>query len=214
MHDIDRAMFETESEAYESHEAFESGYESQESFESGYESDSREMEQAAGLLEVASEEELEQFLGKLMSSAVSAARGFASSPAGKALGGVLKNAAKQALPQVGQMLGNAVAPGAGGQLGQRAGRWLGSQFEYEGLSAEDREFEAARAFVRVAGDAARHAVSAPPGASPQQTAKAAVAAAASRSMPGLVPLLSTGAAGQAATGRWVRQGRRIVIFGA
>lgn len=214
MHDIDRAMFESEQETYESpgpFEAFEN--QSYESFETGYESDSRESELAAELLEISSEQELEQFLGSLVSSAVSAAKGFANSATGRALGGMLKNAARQALPQVGQLLGNAVAPGVGGQLGQRAGRWLGSQFEFEGLSAEDREFEAARAFVRVAGDAARQAVSAPPGVPPQQAARAALLAAAGRSLPGLVPLLSTGAGGRGTNGRWVRHGHRIVLFG-
>jgi hypothetical protein len=211
MHDIDRAMFETEQESYEnpSYEVFEN-----ESYEAEYELDSRESELAAELLEVTNEAELEQFLGNLLSSAVSAARGFAGSAAGRALGGVLKNAARQVLPQVGQVIGNALAPGAGGQFGQRAGSWLGRQFEYEGLSAEDREFEAARAFVRVANDAARRTVNAPPGVTAQQAAQAAVIAAARRSMPGLVPLLSTSAHGHRSTGRWVRHGHRIVLFGA
>lgn len=224
MHDIDRAMFESEQEEFETFdpqgqelegETF--AGETYESLEAGYESDSREAELATELLEVVSEEELEQFLGNLVSSAVSAARGFAGSATGKALGGVLKNAARQVLPQIGQVLGDAVVPGAGGKLGQQAGRWLGSQFEYEGLSPEDREFEAARALVRVAQDAARHAVRAAPGASPQQAATSAVVAAARRSMPGLVPVISAGtgrARGRVTSGRWVRRGNRIVLFGA
>ena len=211
MHDIDRAMFESEQENNEGigFELFEN-----ESQETEYESDAREAELAAELLEVTNEAELEQFLGNLLSSAASAARGFAGSAAGRALGGVLKNAARQVLPQIGQVLGDAVAPGRGGQFGQQAGRWLGRQFEYEGLSAEDREFEAARAFIRVANDAAQRAINTPPGVSPQQAARAAVAGAAQRSMPGLVPLLSTGTHSPRNTGRWVRHGHRIVLFGA
>ena len=70
MHDIDRAMFESEQETYEgageSQESFET--ESYESLESSQEADGREMEMAAELLEVSSEEELEAFLGNLVSS--------------------------------------------------------------------------------------------------------------------------------------------------
>jgi hypothetical protein len=216
MHDIDRAMFESELEAQEgvgeTHESFET--ESYESLESSHEADSREMEMAARLLEVSSEEELEDFLGNLLSSAASAARGFANSAAGRALGGVLKGAARQALPQLGQVLGNAIAPGAGGQLGQRAGRWLGSQFEFEGLSAEDREFEAARAFVRVADEAARRVQQMGAAPDPEQAAQSALAAAARRSLPGLIPLVAASGPQRQGAGRWIRHGNRIVLFGA
>ena len=118
-------------------------------------------------------------------------------------------------PQVGQALGNAIAPGVDSQLGQQAGRWLGNQFEFEGLSAEDREFEAARAFVRVADDAARRALRMGTTMSPQQAALSAVVAAARRALPGLVPLVTaSGSHPRPTTGRWVRKGDRIVLFGA
>lgn len=216
MHDIDRAMFELESEAFGFGEPARESFESFESLEASHEADSREMEMAAELLEVSSEDELEEFLGSLISSAAKAARGFAGSATGRALGGVLKNVARQALPQVGQILGNAVAPGMGGQLGQQAGRWLGSQFEFEGLSAEDREFEAARAIVRIANDATRIASRTGSSAAPQRAATSAVVTAAQRHLPGLVPLVvSSGTAARrtSASGRWVRRGNRIVLIG-
>ena len=64
-----------------------------------------EMELAAGLLEVTDEAELEQFLGNLFRRARQAIRKGVSSPVGQALGGILKGAAKQALPMVSGALG-------------------------------------------------------------------------------------------------------------
>ena len=213
MHDIDRAMFETESGfEFESNESI--GEQGNEAYES---QEVNELESASELLGVNSEAELEQFLGDLVRSAASAVGGFANSAAGRAVGGVLKTAAKQVLPQVGQILGNVVAPGVGGQLGQRAGQWLGGRFELEGLSAEDREFETARAFVRFANETARTAATAPPGAPATQVARAAAITAARTTLPALVPALQQpGAATSAgaATGRWVRRGHQIVILGA
>ena len=219
-HDIDRAMFEMEQPAQEgspyggqSHEAGPFEFETPDP-----ELESDEMELAAQLLEVTSEEELEQFLGDLVKAASSAVRGFASSSTGKALGGALKNVAKQALPHVGRAIGDFVAPGAGGGLGQRAGQWLGSQLELEGLSAEDQEFEVARAVVRLGKDATQTAIAAGPGAPPRQAAGNAVVSAAQRQLPGIVPLLprsGSAAGGQQddrRSGRWIRRGRRIVLL--
>jgi len=223
MHDIDRAMFELSAETgetgetgYETYEAAQEHEAAQEyeSFEAGHEAEAMEMEMAGRLLEVSGEEELEDFLGSLVRSATSAARSFAGSAAGQALGGVLKNAARQVLPQVGGIVGSALGGGTGSQLGTAAGRWLGSRFELEAMSQEDREFEVARAFVRTAQDAARIAArnrTLPP----SQAATQAVVTAAGRHLPGLVPVVARGdLAGRRTSGRWVRQGRRIVIYGA
>ena len=226
MHDIDRAMFELAGEAgetgyetYESYEVQEAAQEGPygatqeyEAFEAGYQAEALEMELAGRLLEVADEAELEQFLGGLVRSAASAVRGFAGSATGRALGGVLKNAARQVLPQVGGIVGSALGGQQGGQLGTAAGKWLGSRFELEAMSAEDREFEVARAFVRTASDAARLAATAPPQA-PQRIATQAVATAASRHLPGLVPVVTGRTGARNASGRWVRHGNRIVVHG-
>ena len=218
MHDIDRAMFEYEqgSPSGELAEAFETqeSYETYESLESSQEAEAQEMELAAQLLEVSNEAELDQFLGGLLSTAARAARSFVRSPTGRALGGVLKSAARQVLPQVGGIVGSAIGGSSGAQLGQRAGRWLGSQFELEGMSSEDRELELARAFVRMAGDATRIAqrnLHLPP----TQAATAAVVRAARQSLPGLVPVITGGGltTGQRQSGRWVRRGNRIVLLG-
>jgi uncharacterized protein (DUF697 family) len=212
MHDIDRAMFELSGETGETgYETYES--QEYESFEAGHEAEAMEMELAGRLLEVSGEEELEDFLGSLVRSATSAARSFAGSAAGQALGGVLKNAARQVLPQVGGIVGSAFGGSTGSQLGTAAGRWLGSRFELEAISQEDREFEVARAFVRTAQDAAR--IAARGGQLPPvQAATQAVATAAGRHLPGLVPVvMGGGLQGRRTSGRWVRQGNRIVIYG-
>ena len=59
-----------------------------------------ETELAMELLEVGSEAELEQFLGSLFKRVGQAAGKFMNSSTGRALGGVLKNVAKKALPPV------------------------------------------------------------------------------------------------------------------
>jgi hypothetical protein len=225
MHDIDRALFESEEESElesygeaESYEfpAGEAG--ETESYEAG---ESYEVAMAAELLGVASEAELDRFLGKLLSKAVSGARSFARSDAGRAVGGILKSAAKQALPGVGQTLGSA----AGGALGRRAGQWLGGKLELgletEGLSEEDREYETARAFVRFAHEAAQRTARVAATAPPAVAAQRAATAAAQHHLPGLLRPAATSpngpngnSAGRAKQGRWVRRGNRIVILDA
>ncbi len=207
MHDIDRALFEAEAENYgETYETF---------------GEDREQEQVAGLLEVTTEEELDRFLGDLLNTAVSAARNFAGSDAGRAVGGMLKSAAKQALPQLGQLAGDALRPGGqAGAFGRKAGEWLGNRLETglqtEGLSAEDREYQTAQAFVRFANETAQEAAAAAGSAPPRAVAQQAAIAAAQRHLPGLLrlPGPAAGPPASAAEGRWVRRGHHIVVIGA
>jgi hypothetical protein len=200
MHDIDRAMFESESETgYETE--YETEYESEYEFGEA-EGENQELALATELLDVRTEAELDRFLGKLISGAVKAAGNFARSDAGKAVGGVLKSAAKQALPQLGQAVG----------------------LKTEGLSAEDSEYENARAYVRFANETAQRAAKAK-GAPPAAAAQRAAVAAAQQHLPGLVRPGDTNGrpgghasggrqGGQASEGRWVRRGNRIVLFDA
>jgi hypothetical protein len=188
--------------------------------------ESLETELAGQLLEVSNEQELDRFLGSLLSSAVSAGKSFLASDAGKALGGMLKGAAKQALPQIGRAVGDLVSP-AGGDVGSQLGSAAASKLglELEGLSAEDRELEAAKAFVRFADEAARIAQAAPPGVPPTAAAAHAGVVAAQRQLPGIVPLVRQltppGVAGVGvqehfgphSAGRWERRGPTIVLFG-
>lgn len=156
-------------------------------------SESEEVELASELLELGSEQELEQFLGNLFKGVSRAVGGFIKSPIGKALGGVLKNVAKKALPVVGGALGSMVAPGLGTALGSKLGSMASGLFEVEleAMPAEAAEFEVARRYVNLAASAARHAALARPSerVNPQTLARAAVAAAARGHAPGVYRLM-------------------------
>ena len=246
MHDLDRAMFETgeigqesgqaEHQEHHEHQEFlevlggllrETGGqgEAYESGELGHESNdgrelvdraTQEVALATELLEAHEAGELDRFIGQLLRRAAGSARDFARSDTGRALGGLLKKAAVDALPAIGRGVGGAMGPQFAG-LGERIAKSAGTAFglELEGLSHEDREFEVAKAFVRFAGAAARRAAQAPPGAPAHAVAKAAVTAAAQRFAPGLLVTLSAGSNGRSQnSGTWQRVDGKIVIFGA
>jgi uncharacterized protein (DUF697 family) len=141
----------------------------------------QEMELANRLLEITNEEELEQFLGNLFKTVARGVGGFLRSGVGRAIGGVLKNVAKVALPIVGGALGSFVAPGVGTALGTKLGTLATRLFEVDReMEQEDREYEVARNYVRLAAAAARNAALAPRSAPPQAVARASVLAAARR----------------------------------
>jgi hypothetical protein len=170
-------------------------------------------ELAAELLEVSNEEELNHFLGGLIRKAASVVGKAVKSPVGQAIGGMLKGVAKNALPMVGSALGNMVLPGVGGAIGGKLASAAGSAFglELEGLSQEDRELEMAKQFVRLAADTTQRAVQAPSAANPTAVAKQALAQAAAKYAPGLMQQGGISAGGQ--SGRWVRRGRKVVLYG-
>ena len=171
------------------------------------------MELAAGLLEVSDEAELEQFLGGLIKKAGRAIGQVVKSPVGKAIGGVLKGVAKQALPIAGTALGAYF----GGPLGAKVGSGLASMagkalgLELEGLSLEDQEFEGAKQFVKFAAETVKNAVAAPPTANPRTAAQSAAVSAAQQHVPGLLRSAAAAAAGRDSNGRWLRQGRNIIV---
>ena len=224
MHDLDRTqnLFGSDNQEmeyeYDGHSEYEGEGE-------GAFDEAEEMELAAELLEVSDEYELEQFLGGLLKKAKKGAGGALKSGVGQQLGGLLKSAAKAALPVV----GNALAPGVGGVVASGLGSAFG--LELEGLSPQDQEFEEARRFVRMAGDAVKAAAGAPPNVSPQRAAQQAVIKAAQKYAPGLLrhasgngkwqsevgrrprPAGDRGGGGGGRSGRWVRQGNSIVLYG-
>ncbi|AGC43185.1 hypothetical protein MYSTI_01853 [Myxococcus stipitatus DSM 14675] len=208
MHDVDRTYQEQEDESFE----FEFNTE-EEWGEVFNESELNEL--AMELLEVGNDQELEQFLGSLIKKAGSAIRKVVSSPTGQALGAKLKSLAKQGLVAGGRAVGNMVLPGLGGAVGGKLGQRVGQAFglELEGLSQEDREFEVAKQFVRLAGNASRAALSAGEGASPQQAVGAAMQQAIQRYAPGLAGAATPPRAGTATSGRWVRKGNKIILHG-
>ena len=178
-------------------------------------SEAETMELAGELLEVTNEAELDRFLGDLISKAGKAVGSIVRSPIGKAVGGWLKGAAKQLLPVAGGALGGFVGGPLGAQIGSglasKAGSVLGLEAE---MSQEDREYEGAKQFVKMAADAVKTAAAAPAGAHPVAVAKAAVKTAVEKHAPGLlsgngVEHRPAGRLGH--TGRWVRHGRNVII---
>jgi hypothetical protein len=236
MHDIDRVRLETQSEA----NLFESGSYETEQFELGESSsgqvlgEQEQMELASELLEVATEQELDRFIGNLVSRAGQAMGGFIRSPEAKAIGGVLKAAAKKVLPAVGADVGQYFGGDRGAAIGQNVASAVGNLFglELEGLSNEDREFEVARRFVNYAAEAVKNLALTPAAGLP--VAAAAIRAArhaAQTHAPGLAtPTAPTvgafdsagydpgpyGAGAQSSqqqSGRWIRRGRKIILYG-
>lgn len=218
MHNIDRnlAEFDTEIDTYETEPEFEFEFD-----DSEYVFDeAEEMELAAELLEATDEYELDQFLGKVFKKVGRGIRKVIRSPVARALSGALKGVAKKALPGVGAVLGSAIAPGIGTKIGGALGSAASNLFEMEleGLSPEDQEFEVARRFVQLAGEAAKKAATASPAANPQTAARAALVTAAKKHAPGLLrpntaanPEMTPGGSGH--SGRWIRRGRKIVLLG-
>jgi phage tail tape-measure protein len=174
------------------------------------------MDIAADLMELEDEEDFENFLDDLISRGAQAVGRFIDSPTGQALGGALKDAAKQLLPVAGQAVGSYFGGPAGGQIGGALGTAVAGQFEAE---AEEQEWEAANVFVRVAVDAVNNAANAPVGAHPQAVAQNAVAEAARRHAPHLAHAFShpgrdwTSARHSRHSGRWARRGREIIVYG-
>jgi uncharacterized protein (DUF697 family) len=242
MHDIDRTTLEFGQEfggggsGYEM-EQYEFGQGEWTGEGGGLLSEADEMELANELLSVTNEQELDQFLGSFLKKAASVAGNIIRSPVGQAVGGVLKGVAKKALP----MAGTAIGGYFGGPLGAKIGSGLATAAANalemgEGeLSGEDREFEGAKTFVKIAADTVNRAAQAR-GGDPRQIAQQAATAAAKQFAPGLLGQGQgrsgqgaqggqgaqspgqgragvTGARG-ASSGRWMRQGRKIVLYGA
>jgi len=177
---------------YETEWAEEIGYETgSETGELGWETEGEvlESELAQELLEITTEEELDQFLGKLARSVVKGASKFVRSPIGKALGGVLKNVVKTAAPMVGGALGSLVLPGVGTAIGSKLGSLAGNLLEAEEAERMDEaeaQYEAARRYVRFAQAAYRNAAHAPRSLPPRAAVRAATVAAARRHAPTLL----------------------------
>ena len=171
-----------------------------------------ELQLAMELLEVASEEELEQFLGNVFKSVWKGVKkvGATIAKVAKPLGGALKAVAKTALPFVGGALGSMIPiPGVGTALGSALGRAASNalELEMESEAPADRELELARRFVRIAGQAARLA------ADGDGSARA-VESALTRALHQQLPHFRSPAPQQEdESGRWRRRGNRIVVMG-
>lgn len=224
MHDIDRTSLEFGQEAgpFQNQE-----FEFQEfEFGAGELSENEEIQLAHELLSVNNEQELEQFLGDFIKKAVSTVGQIARSPVGQAIGGVLKGVAKKALPMAGAALGGYIGGPLGAKIGtglaNAAGKAIGLESEFG--ESEELEVTGARTFVRLANDTAKQAAAAVAnGVDPRTAAQTAALNAARKFAPGLIGGASAGMPAQAAgpahhhkrptSGRWMRQGPRIVVYG-
>jgi uncharacterized protein (DUF697 family) len=180
-------------------------------------SEEREADLAMELLSASNEQELENFLGDLIKQAGSAVGSFIKSPTGQALAGTLKDVAKQYLPVAGKALGGMIGGQTGANIGGQLGSAVSGAFEME---ASEQEMEDAKTFVRLAVDAAKNAAAAPPNANPRAVAQQAVAQAAQMHAPGLLQSASASAASvggggtlSSHSGRWMRRGNKIVLYG-
>ncbi len=182
-----------------------------------------EYELAAELLNVTNEQELEQFLGKLISKVGR----FAKSNLGRKLIGGLKSVAKIGLPILGKVAGGFFGGPAGAMLGSKLGSMATKLFEIqsEGMSNEDLEFEVARRFVRLSAEASKNvAANANRPAPPKAIVADAIKKAASIHAPGLLSP-ATGGSGYgggtsspsgmtgAQSGNWERKNGQIVLYG-
>jgi hypothetical protein len=100
-------------------------------------SEVEEMEEAARLLEITDEAELDQFIGNLLKKAAKASGSVLKPPVGCVVGGYGKGAIKKALPGIGSAVGGFPVPGVGpangGQVASRAGQLLGLELEVSAL---------------------------------------------------------------------------------
>ena len=182
-------------------------------------SEEQETDLAMELLSAGSDQELEQFLGDLIKKAGSAIGSFVKSPTGQALTGVLKNVAKQYLPVAGKALGGMIGGSTGADIGGQLGSAVGGAFEAE---SGEQEMEDAKTFVRMAVDAVKNAAAAPPSSNPRTVAQQAITQAAQVHAPALLqqggasaPAAGNGgtSSGRGHSGRWMRRGNRIVLYG-
>lgn len=225
MHDLDRTLNEFETEFGFGAGEFEYEADGQGEWlgESDGEMDEAEVAAlAAELLEVQDEAELDQFLGKLIKRGLGAAKQLAASPTGQALGGIMKKAAGDALPVIGQGIGGRFFGQAGADAGARIGNWARGKlgWELEGGDPE-MEFEVAQQLVKTTVQAARTAAQLPAGP-PVAVARRAAVQAAQQVAPQLVRTVASassgagtavGPAGGAQSGRWVRKGSCIMLLG-
>jgi hypothetical protein len=175
-------------------------------------SEAEEIALAAELLSVSNEAELEQFLGNLWKGIKKV--GSVVGQAVKPFAGVLRSVAKTALPFVGGALGSLIPiPGVGTAVGSALGGALSQalEMEYGEMELEDREFEMARSFVRIAGTAAQEFEQPARGGNMAAAVQAALASAAQQHLRHFRPLSAQAAAPM--SGRWLRQGKTLVVVG-
>ncbi|MCI5131216.1 MAG: hypothetical protein D3904_06760 [Candidatus Electrothrix sp. EH2] len=183
-------------------------------------SEAEEMELANELLNVSSDAELDQFLGKVFKRVVRKVRKFKryARPAWK----IFRRIGRRVLPYAGAAVGTYFGGPAGAVVGRRLGKFAGSrlEMEFEGMGEEEMEFEVARRLVRTIGATAKDAVKAPTEVKPDVVVKKAATSAVQKFMPYYYGRRSRRSSPRTnfrrtrrSSGRWVRRGNSIVILG-
>jgi len=170
-------------------------------------SESDEINLAAELLSVGSEQEFDRYMNDLFITANRGQFQPGSQELFGALGGLLKNLLKKAVPIGATVLGGPVA----GLAAQAFG------LETEGLSPENEQFEIARSYVRLAGAASQEAAQIPPGSPAEPAAQQALVMAAQRHAPGMMydgqPAQAPYPKRMPKRGTWTRRGNSIMLHG-
>lgn len=174
--------------------------------ENGVLSDEEVSELAAELAIVQDEAELEEFIGNVFRKVKNKVGKFARSTVGKKLVGALKSVAKKTLPALAGAAGTFIGGPLGGTIGSKIGGAISSRLE----EADEATVEAAEQFVRFAAEAATIAARAPLNAPANAVTRAALHRAQRRHPLGGTRLRASGGA---LSGRWVRRGHKIVLFG-
>ncbi|MCB9495825.1 MAG: hypothetical protein H6686_02955 [Fibrobacteria bacterium] len=204
MHDIDRTMLELESEGFDANEL--------EGILGGDSSDELELEEEGALefLELESSDELEEFLGGLLSRAAGALGRVARNPAvQKTIRSTLHGALSAGIPSVTGAIGKRYFGDAGATWGKRAGKSLATMM---GLG-EDGELEIARRIQRTVLGAARKVEPlVNQGVALPLAVRRAVGAAVAEHLPPLARASVAGAS-TAQSGRWIRENGRVVLLG-
>lgn len=174
-----------------------------------YPATSRSLALAAELLDATNRSELEEVLGRLVAAGARDGGGPLAPGTAHALVGALRRTAERTLPTLATVLSDGTTRAAGGASATAtAARVFG--LELEGASAEDRDFEVARQFVRFGRAAAARAAGAP-GGPPPAIVRDAVRDAGRRFAPGLVS--PEPERPDPRTGPWVRSGNTVVLLG-
>lgn len=203
-------------------------YEFQPEYEGEFDQEMYENELAHELMNVQSEEELDQFLGGLIRGAWRGARALANTPLGQklkqqAVSG-LKSIGKRALPALGRTIGGHFGGQTGADFGSHAGNFAAQQLglEYEGADPQSRRFEASRRMVKIARAASRRIAARAAGGEPITAAavRGIILQTARRWFPDLPAPMSVSRGGSdnyssnaQSRGSWVRRGNQITLYG-
>jgi hypothetical protein len=165
-------------------------------------------ELASRLLGAKNETEFDTLLGGVLSHAAQQVGESLTAPLGGAVGGLLKNLAKQMLPRAATILGdrhNAAGSPWASMLG----------LELEGLQEVEAEFECTKQYIRLAGETVRNALETEATDNPRHLADAAITTAAKVYAPALSisPAPSEPSRRPRRNGRWVRVGDLIIVLG-